>query len=172
MGEYLENYGPAACSGGAPGEDCFQLWPQPLKRRDVFSDLTAPFGSAQGRLELVPFPIWRRERANLRVGLWSGCGAASGFRFTEELPETAQELPALQGSLRLRSGQALRLRNFFAFREAVSSLRMTELMANGRDASGDRTAPLKPRGGLSGPPVAKSSLRSAPRSLLSSLASS
>jgi hypothetical protein len=61
-----------------------------------------------------------------------------------EFPESAQEAPAVQGSFDCETA---------SLRGAVSSLRMTELIANRRDASGGGIAPLKPKDGLSGPPV-------------------
>jgi len=53
-----------------------------------------------------------------------------------EFPEAAQEASAVQGSFDFGTA---------SLREAVPSLRMTELIANWRDASGDGTAPLKPK---------------------------
>jgi hypothetical protein len=45
-------------------------------------------------------------------------GILSMLTAREEFPEAAREAPAVQGSLRLRSGQALRLRNCFASRRS------------------------------------------------------
>jgi hypothetical protein len=41
--------------------------PQALKRESISGDLAAPFGFAQGKLELVPFPSFfeRRSFCNL-----------------------------------------------------------------------------------------------------------
>ena len=74
-----------------------------------------------------------------------------------EFPEAAQEAPAVQGSFDFGTS---------SLREAVPSLRMTELVADsfsstargcaspgGEIVSGGGSGPVKPKDGLSGPPV-------------------
>src|ERR1019366_303484 len=86
--------------------------------RDTPGGGTAPLKPKDGLSGPPSFPIWRRKPANLRVRPRAGAAQVLASGLWEELPKTAQELPTLQGSLRLRSGQALRLRNCFASRSS------------------------------------------------------
>jgi hypothetical protein len=117
--------------------------PQRLKAASVSAALRHSFGSAQGRLELVPFPICDESRRIFESAL---------VRVRRSIRLQVSEKNSLRRHRNYRRCRGPSTAKLLRFREAVSSLRMTELMANWRIRPA-RTAPLKPKNGLNGPPV-------------------
>src|SRR6266853_2795932 len=100
----------------------------PTFERTSAAESRIPFGCPTARVELVPFPICRREPAKLRVGLERGTVWGSCRNCVR--------------SLRSRADECVRPYVIFATMQRAV-----------RNCVGGGTAPLKPKDGLNGPPI-------------------